>query len=751
LGNYDKALLLNLEAKDIRKNIVGVNHSDYATSCNNLGDLYSEMGDYNKSKSFYIEAKEINNNIFGTQHSSYALNCSNLAQLYSKLGDFTIAEELEIAAKNVRETLFGKQHPDYALSCNNIAVLYTKMANYKEAELLFKEAMFIYEKVYGKLHPDYAMCCNNLASINHRNNKFNKAEALYIEVSNLINLYTQQSERFMSEKERDKYVNSKLNFHFDIYQSFFLTNGKAKEELGGIVYDNALNLKGQLLKSTTSLRKRVLSSGDTSLINDYNQLNAYGSYLAQQYALPIPQRQTNVIEVEEKINLLEKKLLRKSQNIRIPTNIDKNWKTVKESLKDNEAAIEFINFRYHNGTTWTDSIYYYALLLQNDYDFPKAIYLFEQKELEAVLKGEESDKELVGDLYSFRGFKPVKSTQAKQKKSKLDSLIWKAINKNLAGTETIYISPSGLLNKIAFDAIPYKDSLLLSDKYNIVYTSSTLSITNKDDLKFSEFNDIALFGGIKYSATEEELLSVNNRNEKQIGNEDLKNAKSKGNEWGYLEGTKVEIDNIANIFKNKARNIEYSKYSGLNATEEVFKALENNSPSILHISTHGFYFKNAKNNLSNNVSLNNKNQYQHSDNPLIRTGLLFAGGNRSWSGKPAYTNIGDGVLSAYEISHLNLHNTKLAVLSACQTGLGDVQGNEGVFGLQRAFKMAGVEYLIVSLWEVPDFETQEFMTLFYENLLIEENIEVAFSKTQKTMKTKYKNEPYKWAAFVLIR
>ncbi len=142
--------------------------------------------------------------------------------------------------------------------------------------------------------------------------------------------------------------------------------------------------------------------------------------------------------------------------------------------------------------------------------------------------------------------------------------------------------------------------------------------------------------------------------------------------------------------------------------------------------------------------------FKQSDDPLIRSGLAMAGANNAWKGKPV-RGVEDGILTAYEVSNMYLPNTKLAVLSACETGLGDIQGSEGVYGLQRAFKMAGVQNLIMSLWKVPDLESSEFMQEFYQNLFAKQTINEAFYHAQNWMKNKYRNEPYKWAAWILVR
>lgn len=129
----------------------------------------------------------------------------------------------------------------------------------------------------------------------------------------------------------------------------------------------------------------------------------------------------------------------------------------------------------------------------------------------------------------------------------------------------------------------------------------------------------------------------------------------------------------------------------------------------------------------------------------------MAGANRAWKGETLPEGMEDGILTAYEAGNLYFGKTQLIVLSACETGLGDIKGSEGVFGLQRSFKMAGAEYLLMSLWKVPDAETAEFMQYFYNNLFNSKTIPESFHATQEYMKKKYPKNPYKWAAFVLLR
>jgi CHAT domain-containing protein len=228
----------------------------------------------------------------------------------------------------------------------------------------------------------------------------------------------------------------------------------------------------------------------------------------------------------------------------------------------------------------------------------------------------------------------------------------------------------------------------------------------------------------------------------QYGETTVKDAANTNTPWQYLEGTKSEIDRVSTLFKKK--NIKFEVKKGFLASEEALKAknTEGVSPNILHLATHGFFYKNKQ-------DISTKSAFQTAINPLIRSGLIMANANKAWLGEALQEGREDGILTAYEISNMNLSQTHLVVLSACETGLGDIQGTEGVYGLQRAFKMAGVEYILMSLWQVPDKQTAELMEQFYTHLLNGVPLQEAFSKAQQRMKEKY--APYYWAGFVLVR
>jgi CHAT domain-containing protein len=344
-------------------------------------------------------------------------------------------------------------------------------------------------------------------------------------------------------------------------------------------------------------------------------------------------------------------------------------------------------------------------------------------------------------------------------------LTWRPIDSLLKGINTLYLAPSGLLHKVNFSAIPVTDSTYLFDKYHINILSSTrmLAKTYKAKLPSSVDFKTTLYGGITYDLDSSEMITLAQQYQKPnynlIASRSVDITKvNRGFIWSYLPGTLTEVSNIEKLFKSN--QIASTLYTGKQASEESFKHLADNgkSPELIHIATHGFFFPEIelkKDEIEKIVfrsfkqaDTSNEPAFTNSENPLLRSGILLAGASRTWNKLPEIEGVEDGTLTAYEVSSINLSNTQLVVLSACETGLGDIKGSEGVFGLQRGFKMAGVRYIIMSLWQVPDYQTAELMQLFYTNWLNGMDIKDAFGVAQQTMRKKY--NPFYWAAFVLI-
>jgi CHAT domain-containing protein/tetratricopeptide (TPR) repeat protein len=740
MGQYEKAELLYLESIAIRGKALGREHPDYAGSLNNLAILYKKLGQYKKAEPLYLESKAIREKVLGRENPDYATSLEGLAILYDEMGQYEKAEPLYLECKAIREKKLGREHPVYAASLINLAGLYQDMGQYDKAEPLYLESSAIREKALGKEHPDYAASLQSLAGLYRGIGQYEKAEPLLFELSKVNTHLIEQALHHLSENELNNYLDK---FSDAQNQTLSFTQIADRKKMMPVCYDNSLFYKGFLLQSIGRIKQLALSNAGTA--EKYDQLKSYQRRLATQYAEPIAERDSTLVaKLEAKTNDLEKDLARTvagwGRAIKQVT-----WQEVQAALKPNEVAVEFVSYRFYHKKK-TDSTLYAALLLLPGSDSQKFIPLFEEKQLSALLKTEGNpEPTFYNDLYA-----------AAKKGSQLYGLIWKPIAAALPQGATVYCSPSGLLHRINLGAIPTPEGKTLAEKHRLTILGSTRQLVITSVSPTQQSATAQLYGGIQYDATPTLVANTTAKPEDLAARRspDITQNDStlRGENWNYLRWTEVEISAAANVMKSKA--IVPILKKGAEATEESFKALGEGSPSprILHVATHGFFFPDPKELKPREEQAIGEKTLKVSDNPMIRSGLVLAGGNHAWkTGKPLRPELEDGILTAYEISQMNLANTELVVLSACETGLGDLVGNEGVYGLQRAFKIAGARYLIMSLWQVPDFQTQVFMTAFYKHWLEGKmTVPEAFRATQAELRAKYSGEAFKWAGFVLV-
>ncbi|HBS88755.1 MAG: hypothetical protein A2W91_04230 [Bacteroidetes bacterium GWF2_38_335] len=665
----------------------------------------------------------------------------NIGLLYKTKGDGDNALKYFNEAIKIREELGDKV--GICGEKSNLASLYISIhdrLNLNESNLIrgykyAEEALKLSEEIGLKAEMKSAV--RNMAMILQGLGNFEKAREYYFSLSsmNFSDILTNFS--FITEKEKELFF-SMVSSDFNFFYNFALRNLGYKPDIAGDVFDNVIRSKGLLLKSSTAMRAAILNSGDEVLKKDYYDWTAIKKSIIQNYTLEPEKRDKNLDKLIEKADSIEKVLAKKSFEFSDFNNIQKiSWTDVKKSLKPGEAAIEFVHFKYDPvKIVDLEEVKYCALVLTSDSEYPVMIPLCNQKQLQDILGIDaENDINYINNIYG------KKNNTSRQ----LYKLIWKPIESKLTGIKRVYVSPSGLLHKISLAAIADENGIFLSDKLDLRIKSNTGNIALESTVSDVLFSDAeitaAVFGGIDYN---------------------LKDSVRKIVEWEYLDGTKRESENITNLLTGQKINVKY--FSDKSATEEQFKIMAANS-DLLHIATHGFFFPSPEQLRLESDTANKITEekgdvvfrggargfgvagFVENDNPLMRSGLVFAGANEVWNATESGENE-DGVLTAQEVINIDMRKTSMVVLSACETGLGEIVDCEGVYGLQRAFKMAGVKYIVMSLWQVPDKETVEFMTLFYSRLLKLKDIQQAFSETQKEMRKKY--DPYFWGAFVLV-
>lgn len=722
LGKYPDAEHYYLEARQIRRQYLGENHDDYIQSCDILADLFYFMKRYSEAEQLYLEAKDIRERKYGTQHDGYAQSCNNLAALYRDAGDLQKAVALAETAKKIWDNLAGAGTSQLAVNRNNLATIYTALNRYAEAESLFMDARRQWQEELGHNHPYLISNALSLASMFRLAGNYEKADSLYS-----IAIDAQQKQlklifAFTSEREKTAYVNNIAGAGNEYY-SFYFSEAKLKSLANA--YNFSLLRRNLILQNTESQRRNLSNSLDTSSRLLYQLWLENRTKLASLYSSSAQFLQDYALQLQQRIDSLEKLMARKNQ-LKDPVHAEnRTWKDVQAQLGKNEAAIEFVEYSVFDGMHQRDTIYYAALVIRPTDRTPQAVRLFEKRKIDSLLKRMDVQAAQSINLAYTRGLKVKSVTTAS---AQLYDLVWKPLEVYLTQTNRVYFAATGLLHRVAYHALPIDSQTVLSDRFELIQLSTTAMAGQSPNDKISTRDSILLVGDIRYSV---EMVNEN------------RNAGF----WTYLPGTANEIRSIEMAANRYGLKYRLLRENGAN--EAAFRNLDRRqSPALLHIATHGFFFQRQYD--TTNTQVTTGTRFRTPEDPLLRSGLVLANANQYWAtGTDDADN--DNVLTAYEVANLSLYGTRLVTLSACETALGDVSGAEGVYGLQRAFSMAGAQYLLMSLWKVPDQETSEFMTDFYKNLFSGQSIEAAYLKTRKKFSKKYRREPYKWAAWVLIR
>lgn len=742
LAQPQKAEAFFLQAKKVIKNAGGEKNNDYEEALNRLLMLYiGNFNNYSKADSLINEVEPLAIALQGENSVHYAeiLTTKSFLSKHKGLWDDAI-HNLEKARQIVNGKL-GTDQQLYIDIINNLAITYEEVGKYAEAEQLYKEIITAYKQRKDFNKDTYSSYLKNFALFYMARGEYAKAESLITEANLLQQEALKVSFSTLSEKEKENYVAGKFitdNINLDlIYHSrnisdSFLINS----------FNTQLQLKSLLLQSNQQLANNIASSKDSLLQNSFSKWKWANELLAQQYSLPAEKRDSKLDSFELVTNNLEKLLARNSfffSNKEREVSID--YKNLKAALKDNEAAIQFVRFNFVSGKE-NNTPFYSAYIVRKNDKAPVFVPLCEESKLLPFFNNTGS-----GDIIQSVYRSTIKGGNSKTVDlgDSLYSIIWKPLAPYLSNIEIINYSPAGLLYKVAFHALSAGNKKLLIDYYQLNQYVSLRQLVFDNDVDVSSLKSIALFGNSDFDAAG----TLNSVTQPQPDTTDTPFLHSRGDynkAWNNLPGTLSEINNIQSLFTGTKVNTMV--FSGSNASEENFKHLSNDAPSVIHLATHGFFLPDINSSVTNNRYPTDKNVFVNSVNPLMRSGIILAGANNIWEGKLPGKGNEDGVVTAYEISQLNLSKTNLVILSACETALGDIKGNEGVFGLQRAFKLAGVKNMILSLWKVPDEETAELMTLFYKNYLTGRTIKEAFNAAQKEMRVKY--SPYSWAAFILI-
>ncbi len=726
LRDYDKAIQILERVKELCERYLNMGR-EYAGSIATLSVIYMWKQEKLKAKIYADVARDI---IIGLKEASSDDRISilnNVATIYMSMG--YRAEALNVL-NNIKNIAKADPRCGYILPYlyDNLAVNYADGGDYDKASSNIINA-YVYAKKYN--YNDWPILFFNLTFSTWKNNmtveslKYSEEMATYLK-EDAVNKFG-----YLDGMAREKYWN-RNNLMLVYANSMML---KLHGDSSSIkVYDNTLFSKGLLLRTSNHIKNSVYESDDVELIDAFNKITLYQSRLAQN---DIPKDSIALIKII--ISYVEKQIMsRLSEYADYNKFMSYTWKDIRDNLDKNEAAIEFLplfNIPENKDTTIAG---YAAAIVKKSYREPKIISLCTNELIDSLTHRENG---LHPNKYVNRLYNGTRGTN-------LYSAIWGPLENELKGIKTIYYAPSGLLSSISFNALKVGNKCLF-DIYDMKLVSSTSEIIEIKNKKADLPKEAVIYGGIKYDVSDDVLLAeARGYTHGTNSSSTFRGTDLTRGSWGFLPGTKEEAETVNNTLKKSG--VSTKLYEGESANEESFKALSHKENSHLHIATHGFFLQDSKDINMNQFVLNNYNvDNTRALSPMQLTGLLFAGANRAWKNSNVIPGIEDGILTADEISQIDLRGTELVVLSACTTGLGEFGSPEGVFGLQRAFKLAGVKSIIMSLWEVSDEATSKLMQIFYENITDGMDTHKAFRKAQLELK-RQNDDPFEWAGFVLL-
>ncbi len=723
MGDYGKAKPLFVQALDIRKRALGEEHPDYADSLNALALLYYSIGDVAKAEPLFEQARDIRKRVLGDEHPHYASSLNNLAYLYQSMGDYAMAERLYMQARDIYKKALGEEHPQFAIGLNNLALLHWSRGDYAEAEPLHRQARDIRKRVLGKAHPEYAQSLYNLALLYGAMGNYAKAESLCTDGLRLQNNTASALLAGASEAQGLNHLATRPMIK-DVLMSVYLKLDKPDADLYASIWQGR-----RLLQRVTSQRKLQLyltqREASPQAREDFERYSLTRRRIARLILTSAETDSKKTTQREEEIVRLdsEKERLEKSLARTLPGFADQlenqrgQPRELWKQLPANAVFIDLVRYALaeqnpsvpgNKGQNKTSS--YAAFVLHAD---------------QPIVRVELGPARPIDDAARAWRASVAERRSDREAAGTLSRLVWqpvaKAIPKNV---KTLSLCPDSSLAVIPWAALPTGngDQVLLED-YSVALVPHGHYLLRQLNSKTEESvaKKLLLVGDVSYgsrpagsSLETTQLAAAARHRDAALGDQRI--------EWPALPGGSREVADIERLAGNRTIQSLTADQATTNVVLEELPAAR-----YAHFATHGFfadkkfrsYLQLSEENFEQDRSLGqigNRSTFA-GRNPLVLSGLVFAGANLPREKDEYGIPIDDGgLLTAEAIADLPLYDLKLAVLSACETGLGDVAGGEGVYGLQRAFHTAGAHNVIASLWKVNDDATAALMRLFYYKL-----------------------------------
>lgn len=727
IGDHAHAEPLFKKSKNIWEK---TDHPNYPTSLNNLGLLYETIGNSTQAEKYYKKALALEQSGNGVDSESTVATLSNLGTLYLKKGDIKTAKSfLNNALRIDRAT--SKNHPNLAFTLGSMTILMEIEGNLSEAESFARQEKEIIKKHQGEYHLSHGVCLLKLARFACMSKRIKEGLKLIQKGLTIFDRYIDHIFSFASESQRLSFL-SLIKSTIDLYLSIVLTFFPDSPALIQSAAELVLRRKAISLEATAAQRKIVLEGNYPELKNQLDILDSLKCQIAQKSLAGhgeegFKEHQNILIEWNKRKDEIESYLARNIPEIRIEREQEKlTLKSIKKYIPKKGVLVEFICFRMcafelkPQGSMAHEEPAHYAACI---------IHAEKRKATSLIDLGPaESINSSIGDFLT-KITREAWDIDYADVGNELRKIIFDPLLTSMGTSKRILLATDGDITRVPFEVLTGKNGSLLIDEYHFSYLSVG--------------RDLIHFGEVSGRKATDPLI---------IADPDFNLGSGEGQDntrFKRLPGTKDEGFLISKMIGGQFWN-------GADALEGKLKNII--SPRILHIATHGFFLENKKRLSESHLSLKEgvavpDRRFRYTlaneifESPMLCSGLVLAGVNTWLSKKTPPPEAEDGILTAEDVTSLNLLDTDLVVLSACETGLGDIQPGEGVFGLRRAFVIAGSKTLVMSLWKVPDQQTKELMVKFYQKILAGRARSEALRESQLELKKKFPHPLY-WGAFI---
>lgn len=783
IGNFSAAIPLFLESIEVERALHGTEHPMYARAVNNLAWFYHSLGKDDEAEPLFREAVGILAATVGTVHPEYATAIANLAASLRNLGRGDEAISIMRESVEILRGAVGERHPSFALQLNNLAVGLMESGEPEVAETIFADALEIGLQLFGPHHPDNIRVLLNMGALNSALGRPDSARVLIQRALEAQQQLLEQVFSFTSERGMLAYAGTAQMGLF-----FFLTilDEHPLDDAASALHW-VLARKGAVLSALSTYRQvERIAAADPEVAATISQLHQTRKLLTDLTLNPLagvpPDSLTQLISsLNERREVLEVSLQRtlsahlgRDEGSGTLGSPDRGQTVdgLRRTLPAGGALVEFVRYFKLDLNSGRREVrlpvpHYAALVLQADGPV-RWVPLGEAEEVERAVRdlrtahmGCES-----GERSTFCSESSYKATA-----EEAYLRIFDALEPHLEGVEQLFLSPDGELNQVPFGALVDLGGQYLIERFRIAYLSSGRDLLRQQDGGKRAAGTVVFAGpsfdvipAAKGGAPGEVGRSGQRAQGDVAYGTTLRSSAApealRSLKWEELPGALAEADDVKMALEGTERG-PITIHTGERATEDSFKATR--APRILHLATHGFFIPERElspeeraqclaagtepgqaSSLESGMGRGIE-RLRCAENPLLRSGIVLAGANAVGAADAAE----DGWVLAEEIATLDLAGTELVVLSACETGLGDLKNGEGVYGLRRAFQLAGAEKILMSLFKVPDSATRDLLAGFYRSLAAGVSAEEALRESQLELRTKHPH-PFYWASFVLV-